>query len=76
METGRGIQRRQFVSTLGEDSEKVLSDLRQQSNFSSICLYLLYNRFVDWQHIPFYGATLRTNRLGEQNGGKTGHTRC
>lgn len=46
METGRGIQRRQFVSTLGEDSEKVLSDLRQ-SNFSSICLYLLYNRFVD-----------------------------
>lgn len=47
METGRGLQRRQFVSTLGEDSEKVLSDLRQQSNFSSICLYLLYNRFVD-----------------------------
>lgn len=34
METGRGIQRRQFVSTLGEDSEKVLSDLRQQSNLS------------------------------------------
>lgn len=34
--------------------------------FPSACFYLLLNRLVDRQHIPFYSATLRRNHWEEQ----------